>query len=107
MNGRRVISAIVFLLAVPGALQAQAEARYGEVQFVQFDDGMWSGVYAYVRAQQRMIERLDGGERPTAERLPEAIAEVERAYRNAAGRLCDADAAVLANLRDEVLARLN
>ena len=95
------------------ALKAQVErnrnssATYRDLRNVaRFAPDSWL-MNAMEFGYEHLLERLADGERPTnADNLELAIAETERAYRDATNRLSEGEAAVLADLRDRVLAYL-
>jgi hypothetical protein len=62
---------------------------------------------AMVFGFRHILERLGAGEYQAGERRDEALAEVEMGLRDATRRLPPADAQMIRELRDEVVARLN
>ena len=54
------IGAVALLIAAPQILLAQTQGPPGSVQLVEYDDGMVSWVYAFVRAEAEPVMAIEG-----------------------------------------------
>jgi len=56
---QRRVAAIMFLIAAPSVIQAQAVAESSRVRIGKYDDGFSSGIYAYVRGEEGIITSVE------------------------------------------------
>lgn len=68
-----LLAATFSLIAVPGVMRSQSVAEGDRVRLARYDDGMSSGIYAYVRSFGGIIERIDDEGITFSERDPAIV----------------------------------